>query len=116
MVIFLTDGAGYFDEVASYFNEKDFVAVRRGLKSFDCFCVGYSKHFVRSALDDIAKAANMGKTEKHAAGKRIEYVHEADSGNLVKTIMEIGNTVNLYTADLKAQRETCEEERDYLTQ
>ena len=71
---------------------------------------------MRSNLEDIARTANLGKTDKTIAGKHIEYVHEADRSNLVKTISEIGATVNLYTEALKEQREVCEQERDYLTQ
>ena len=92
-VVFLTDGYGAHDKVAGYFNDAKFLAARRIMKAFDCFCIGYSAHYCHATLKKIAEVANLGLLEKFSDYQRIDYLQEADENNLAKIFGEIGNTL-----------------------
>ena len=63
------------------------------MKSFDCFCIGYSAHYCHATLKKIAEVANLGLLEKFSDYQRIDYLQEADENNLPKIFGEIGNTL-----------------------
>ena len=89
----MTDGYGAHDKVAGYFNDAKFLAARRIMKAFDCFCIGYSGQYCHATLKKIAEAANLGALEKFSDYQRIDYLQEADENNLAKIFGEIGSTL-----------------------
>ena len=109
----MTDGNGSYDQLTDLFEEENFVASRRNMKTFNCFCVGYSKNFVLQSLIEISMIAN-GKTYKFEDDRRIDYVHQANKNSLVHTIMEIGETVSMEEVALRKQAKATEESIDYL--
>ena len=70
------------------------------MKTFNCYCVGYSENFVLKNLQDISEMAN-GKLYKIENEQRIDYVHVADEETIIKTIMEIGMNADLVEISLK---------------
>ena len=107
-VVFLTDGWGAHDKVAGYLNGAGFLAARRIMKAFDCFCIGYSGQYCHATLKKIAEAANLGALEKFTDHQRIDYLQEADENNLAKIFGEIGSTLTYSQQNLTSQKAAIE--------
>ena len=58
VLILMTDGDGQYNEIQRHLEDQTFANVRKGLKMFQCFCVGYGPNCVFSTLESISMLIN----------------------------------------------------------
>ena len=83
------------------------------MKSFHCFCIGYSAGFSLEELNKVATIAN-GKTYRFFDDARIDYVSQADRNNVVQEICMLGRIFELESDGLKRKQTVLKEQIAYV--